>query len=433
MQSTRGIIISSNEDLVAELDAALAHVTSSLYVRRLPFPDEESQLAAVLKSFAPSIVFLDMSDVAMALQLARVIRRWASGAHLVGIVGDHSPEYLLAAVRGGLRDILTRPLSLDEVHKCLSLAFSLVGEAEGAANHRRQILSFVPAKAGSGASTVAVHTACAMASFGSARVALMDLDFETGVIDLMLKLPFNCGLTQVAEYASCMDETIWARAVAKFGELNVLRAGSDQGPHKVSPREMGHLIDYARGNYDVICVDLPGATNELHMSVLEQSDLIFIVCTPDMPSVHLARRRMTMLREMNLDSRVKIIYNRAQANSPLSRTDVEDVLGSEVFAIIDNDFGIFQRAIVHGRPVDMDTPLGRTYAQLVNRIIGVDARATESASGGSRFWAGLMRLFRPTRRTTRERYSTRAALPAPPEGVPVPASPRYGRRYIQES
>jgi len=418
MQSMRGMIISSNRALVTELDELLTQVTSSLYLRKLPFPDDESNLATMVKAYAPAIIFLDLAEGSRALQLASGILRKAPRVHLVAITREPTRECLLAAVRAGVRDVMPWPLTVHDVHECLSHAFSVVeAEVTAAPNHRQQILSFLPAKPGSGASTVALHTACTMAAFGSARVALMDLDFDSGIVDFLLKLPLDYGLSQVAEFASRMDDAIWSRVVAKYCNLDVLRAGSAQARRRVSTRDMEYILGYARGNYDVMCIDLPGVSDDLHVSVLEQSDSIFIVCTPDLPSIHLVRRRMSMLKEMKLASRVKIIYNRARAVSPLSKSDVEMVLGTEVFAMIENDFAALQKAITNGRPVDPDTPLGRTFTQLVNRIISGDAKEIALVRGENRFWATLKQLLRPAGKTS-GLIKRRNGTPLEPEILP---------------
>jgi pilus assembly protein CpaE len=394
------MIVSDDRELVSDLDGLLSQVTSSLFVRRSQFHEDEAQMETMIKSYAPSIVFIDMADPSRALRLSSLVIRRSPGVHLVGLSTETTRDRLLSAVRAGMRDVLPCPLTLDDVNRCLNHALLLVEEAPAAPSRRQQIISFLPAKVGSGTSTVAMHTACTMARFGSARVALMDLDFDYGVIDFMLKLPFDYGLSQIAEFAARMDESIWARFVTKFGDLDVLRAGTAQPNRRVTSRDIEHILGYARGNYDAICVDLPGASNDLSTSALEQSDLIFLVCTPDLPSVHLVRKRMANLRDMKLDVRTKIIYNRCQATSPLTKSDVEDVLGCPVYAMIDNDYASLQRALINGRPVDMETPLGRTYSGLVHKILGVstDDQSIERKT----LWTKVRSLIRGAARKPQE-------------------------------
>jgi hypothetical protein len=104
-----------------------------------------------------------------------------------------------------------------------------------------------------------------------------------------------------------------------------------------------------------------------------------------------------LLRDWKLDSRTRIIYNRCQASSVLTKADVEDVLGAEVFAMIDNDYAALQQALMNGRPVDMDTPLGRAYTRLVHKILGVD-KAAPSVAEKPHFWQRLRGIIQPVRK-----------------------------------
>jgi hypothetical protein len=95
-----------------------------------------------------------------------------------------------------------------------------------------------------------------------------------------------------------------------------------------------------------------------------------------------------------LGPRVKVIYNRARAHSPLGKTEVEDILGGEVFAIIENDYVGAQQAVMNGRPVDLDTPLGRSFTHLANKIAGGPAYV-EPVRQEAGLWASLRKLIQP--------------------------------------
>lgn len=418
MQSLRGLFIGADSQLATELESVLLHVTSALSLRKVKRIPSDTELESMVQLYAPAIVFLDMADSDAALHLADLVHHHAPGVQIIGIAAEATRETLFAAVRSGMRDVLSRPLVVTDVHRALTRIYRFVEENPQPASHRQRILSFLPAKVGSGASTVALHTAFTMSRFGSARIALMDFDFDCGVIDFMLKLPYSPGMSDVAEYGSRLDESIWSRVVTRFGNLDVLRAGNPQP--RVNSNHTGHILNFARRSYDVICVDLPGAFDESAISVFEQSHSIFIVCTPDLPSLHLARRRLELLREMNLGDRAHVIYNCYNPKAVLSKEAVEDVLGTEVFAVIDNDWAALQTALVNGRPLDLDTPLGRNFTRITHKILGVDR---QNAGGKpSSIWANLRNLFFPSQSIPPKSPGRKplAQLPAPRCAALVP-------------
>ena len=69
-------------------------------------------------------------------------------------------------------------------------------------------------------------------------------------------------------------------------------------------------------------------------------------------------------------------------------------MGCEVYAMIDNDYAVLQRALINGRPVDMETPLGRTYSNLVHKILGVDDENRDTSR--LTLWAKVRGLLRGT-------------------------------------
>lgn len=386
MNILRALIVSDDAKLAGELDLAVTEAQSGLHLRVARYQLEDSEFEGLVHQYAPDLVFLDLADSPNALRLSSLIRRHNSAVQLIGIAADATRDTLLAAIRGGMCDVIAGPLAATDVQRALLRAQKTVKEAAPTIS-LGQIMSFLPAKVGSGSSTVAVHTAATMSRFGKGRVALLDFDFDCGVIDFMLKLPQGHGITDVVEYGIGLDESIWSRVVTKLGKLDVVRSGAGQSRRRVTGKEAECVLGYARRRYDVTCVDLPGAMDDSAISVFEQSNQIFIICTPDLSSVHLARRRLNLLRQMNLGERVRIIYNRSTAKSLMTRSAVEDALGAPVYAVIENDYEALQSALMNGRPLDIQTALGRSYTRLSHRILGIQS---ETASTPSSMWATLI-------------------------------------------
>ena len=97
MQYLRGMIISNDLDLIAELEGLLAAVTSSLVVKKVGFQEDEARMTAIVKAFAPAIVFIDLAEAGRAQQMGNLIQSKTKVVHLVGIAGESTREGLLAA------------------------------------------------------------------------------------------------------------------------------------------------------------------------------------------------------------------------------------------------------------------------------------------------------------------------------------------------
>src|SRR5213079_11740 len=71
------------------------------------------------------------------------------------------------------------------------------------------VFSFLPSKAGVGASTVALNAAVALSRLPNANVLLSDFDLNSGMMRFMLKLDNGFCVTDAAEHSFHIDEALW--------------------------------------------------------------------------------------------------------------------------------------------------------------------------------------------------------------------------------
>ena len=86
--------------------------------------------------------------------------------------------------------------------------------------------SFLPAKPGVGATTLAVNTAVALAKGDDTRVFLGDFDLNCGLIRFMLQLRNSYSVLDASQKAEQIDENLWPQLVTSFGTLDVMHAGT---------------------------------------------------------------------------------------------------------------------------------------------------------------------------------------------------------------
>ena len=80
--------------------------------------------------------------------------------------------------------------------------------------------------------------------------------------------------------------------------------------------------------YQVLCFDLSGNLEKYSLELMRESKRIVLVCTGEIASLHLAREKLVLLKEMGLSGRVLVVLNRMEKENPLfSKIQVEDLLG----------------------------------------------------------------------------------------------------------
>jgi Flp pilus assembly CpaE family ATPase len=197
----------------------------------------------------------------------------------------------------------------------------------------------------------------------------------------LLKLENGYSVMDASEHAHRMDETLWPQMVTRFEKLDVLHAGPLNPDVRIEPVQVRNLLEFARRHYRVICADLSGNLERYSFEVMNEAKRIFLVCTGEMSSLHLAREKFQYLRSKDLGDRVALLVNRCQKRPQFGLDELEDMLGAPVFATFANDYTGVQKAISAARGLDASSELGKQMAALANSML---ERRTEISEARSR-------------------------------------------------
>ena len=103
--------------------------------------------------------------------------------------------------------------------------------------------------------------------------------------------------------------------------------------------------------------------------MMQEAKRVLLVCTPEIPSLHLAREKLYFLRSLDLDSRVSVILNRCQKKALLTKDQVEEILGVPVVKTFPNDYHGVNRAMTSGTCVDPNTEMGKAFTQFAQDLL----------------------------------------------------------------
>src|SRR5439155_18735404 len=179
------------------------------------------------------------------------------GLPVVAVSRSCDPQILLETMRAGIREFLSPPFeslldALERIAKQISQTPSLFETTDS-------VFAFLPAKAGSGATTIAVNTSLALARMPDSNVLLADLDLNSGLVGFMLLLnqsPYS--IVDAAENALDLDENLWPKIVSSKNGLDVLPVGKLSPGFRIEATQIRHILSYARRHYSHIFVDLSG-------------------------------------------------------------------------------------------------------------------------------------------------------------------------------
>jgi pilus assembly protein CpaE len=255
----RGAIICPDRELGDRLVSAILESHQVGIVRRMDSYPNAVDLGRFLRATAPEVVFLSIETRKTALEAAKQIAEQVPGTQIVAINRTCDPPMLLETMRAGIREFLSPPFEPQPLTETLRRIQELILQTPPSFESTDSVFAFLPAKAGCGATTIAVNTSLALSKMTDKGVLLADLDLNSGLIGFMLLInnpPYS--IVDAAENALDLDENLWPKIVSNKDKLDVLPSGKLSPGFRIEAAQIRHILDYARRQYSAICVDLSG-------------------------------------------------------------------------------------------------------------------------------------------------------------------------------
>jgi pilus assembly protein CpaE len=363
------MIVSPDRELTSDLHRVLANTGEVSIVRMLDQYPDLVELSRVLRSHAPQVMFVTLDSPSNVTRLATHVEQVTPGVQIVAVGRSANPQSLIEAMRAGIREFLASPLERHVVLECMRRLKENLSRRPIEVQQSDLLYSFLPAKPGVGATTLAINSTLAATRHDDTTGLLMDFDLNSGMTRFMLKLNSTYSILDAAQHAAAMDENLWPQIATKFGKMDVVHAGTPNPEVRVQDLQIQHLLDFSRRNYKVVSVDLSGNLEKYSLEIMHESRWIFLVCTPEVASLHLAREKLQYLQRMDLTDRVRLLLNRYSKRSPIVPSEVEQVVGAPVMMTFPNDYARVANAITNGSTVDPKSELGIAYDDLAGRMV----------------------------------------------------------------
>ncbi|MBI3282340.1 MAG: AAA family ATPase [Acidobacteria bacterium] len=379
----RALIICPDPDLVRLLESSIQEVNGVGVARIVDHYATGIELNRTLRAHCPDLLFLSTQKIDRAAEVVAEIEQVLPGVQVIGFDRVCEPKLLLEAMRSGIREFVPAPFAADELRQVLTRVAETLEKKPVASVSTDLIFTFLPSKAGVGTSTLAMNTAVALSRVDDTRTLLCDFDMNSGMVRFLLKLENQYCVVDAAQHAAEMDEDLWPQLVTSIGALDVVHAGRINPNVRLESLQIRHLLDFVRRNYRVVCIDLSGNLERYAVELMHESKRIFLVCTPEMPSLHLAREKYHYLRELELSDRVSILLTRCQKRPLISSEEIEAVLGIDIQTTFANDYQGVQRAMAAGRPADPASEFGKQVLTFSHSLL--QRRPSETAERKPRF------------------------------------------------
>lgn len=284
-----------------------------------------------------------------------------------------SPEQLLTLMRAGVRDVLA-----DSTAASLSpLLERAVHQARRAQPPKSKVIGIITAKDGDWGSCVSANLGYALAELTQEKVLLMDLSIPFGDLDMYLTSQTDMkDLVDVSSEADRMDSSLLESLVHPLRpNLDlIVSPTSFEKVLRVQTDQIKRLVQVAASHYGHVVLDMGTALDKVSLSVLDQVDEICVVASSILPSIRRLSQILKLLQTLDYaEDRISVVVNRFDERGPISRQEMEKVIGKSIRCHLALDHAGMQNSLLKGKSImelRPDSKFAEAVRQLAAQICG---------------------------------------------------------------
>ncbi len=345
-----------------EMGRALSsHAGASL----LMLSDDAEQVFTETARLRPSAVIINLAHMGEpGLKLVQRIGAECPATAVICASRDSSPDLILRSMRSGARDFLRLPIIEEELTTVIERTadFSVV-HADDEPKKRGRAIAVFSSKGGCGCSLIATN----LAMVQTAPTVLLDLNLQSGDLELMLGLKPKFSLADVVENRERLDDALLASYLTPHSKNVSLLAApiKAESAEDIEPKHIYEIMELLRNRFDSVIIDTPHSFDAVTISALDHADQILVVLTLEIHAIRSTRRALEIFDRLGYPrKKIRLVVNRWSKNIDLDQKQVENFLGERVVGFIQSDYRAAVNSINLGQPLVDSAPASKVAADL---------------------------------------------------------------------
>jgi pilus assembly protein CpaE len=321
-------------------------------------------------------------DQAAGVALADTLRVTKPALGVILVRRRVDTAVLADALRAGMREVVEeRDLTglSEAVSRVYALHVALTNtddDKTSSGEPRGSLITVFSAKGGVGKTTVATNLAAALADGGKRNVCIVDLDLAFGDVSIVMQLFPVHTIADIVGIDRKLDPTAVEGLLTEHSPgLRVLAAPvQPEAKDRINGEMVGQVLRVLKTQFDFVVVDTPPAFDDVVLQSFDESDLLLLIGTLDVPALKSLKITAETLGLLNHPrDKWRLILNRADMKVGLTPAEVSKTLDLPIHSSIPQSNDV-PTSINHGRPIVLESPRHQV-SQVIRRL------AVDCASG----------------------------------------------------
>lgn len=263
------------------------------------------------------------------------------------------------ALKAGADEYLVKPVMPEDL---IRMAQEVLARPRAAgpvvARPQGRLITVFSLRGGIGVTSLAVNLAVAFAHLRKKEVALLDLDFLSGHVALMLNLRTQLTLANLLEPGGKADEPALDRCLVRHSSGVCALAAPPQPmmPAPDSARGVEHIVPLLKRNFPYIVADTASSLDAVTKAALTACDVLIVIVAAEVQALHTTIASLPALKALgHTDENLWLVLNQNTPQPSLPEQMVSKALQRPVRAQIPYEPALPQ-AIQRGVPLILDKP-----------------------------------------------------------------------------
>ena len=356
------ILLSKDPNDSKEISRALSNHPGASLLMVTDDPQQAFTETARLRPTALIINFAQIGDP--GLKLVQSVTTECPKSAVICASRDASPDLILRSLRVGARDFIRLPISEEDLATVFerTTQFS-IDNAETEHNKRGRAIAVFSSKGGCGCSLIATN----LAMLQNSPTALVDLNLQSGDLELLLGVKPKFSLADVVENRDRLDDALLTSYLTpRSKNVSLLAAPiKAESAEDIEPRHIYEVMELLRQRFDFVIIDTPHSFDAVTISALDHADQILMVLTLEIHAIRSTRRALEIFDRLGYPrKKIRLVVNRWTKNNELDQKQVESFLGERVVGFVQSDYRAAVNSINLGQPLVESAPASRVTADL---------------------------------------------------------------------